>query len=208
MSVPQYPPPYGGGMATGTLASGQAGQPVGTGFNPTRGDQSSATLAGSVPAQQALWARLNGIDLSQPINEFGRVVLGQFRDVVQPWMGAMMLSGNRTTQAPDLMAQIAQRMQGTGFADFLEGGVNEFLNNPTLTNAVRQGGARGAAQLESILGLRNQYRDPIFEQIANQQFSAGQAGYGLANAEGRLGGNSNLYDFLATSPQWSWMVGR
>ncbi len=205
MWTPPYPPPYGTGQATGALATGQGG---GT-FSPVRGDQSNAALAGSAGAQQALWARLNGIDLAQPLGEFARHVLGQYKEVVQPWMGAMLLSGRRTTEAPDLMAQIAQQMQGPGFADFLEGGVDQFLQNPMLTNAIRYGGERGQAQLGSILGLRNQFRDPLFDQISRQQFSAGRGAYDLAEAEGRnpMSG-SNLYDFMAQDPRFSWMVGR
>ncbi len=181
------PPPIDPRLAQGGLPGGQ--------------------IARSPEAQRALWAQQMGLDLSQPLNEFGRFVMSQYQDVVRPWLGAMLLAGNAQSAVPELMGQIAQQAQGRGYDEFLRGSTAAFLSNPTVTNALaRSRDPREAAgQLRSIIALGREPLDPVFGQIAEEQVNNAYGQYLLGNAQtGR--GNTALYDFLAGSPEWNWML--
>ncbi len=170
-------------------------------------------IADSAAAQRALWAQANGITPGAPLNDFGRMIMNQFQQQVRPWLGAMLAAGNPLTSVGDLIGQFAQQAQGGAqdFNNFLSGSTNAFLSNPTLVNTIARAGtdAQGAAQLASIIGLGQAPFDPVFGQIARDQFQEGFGQYQLGNinagAPNATGGG--MVDFLRSDPRFSWMLG-
>ncbi len=67
------------------------------------GGLAGQNIATSPEAQRALWAQQMGLDTSQPLNDFGRFIIERYQDVVRPWLGAMIASGNATSAVPELI---------------------------------------------------------------------------------------------------------
>ncbi len=103
--------------------------------------------------------------------------------------------------------QFANVAQGNGLDEFLRGSTAAFLSNPRLQQ--RLAGTQGreqAGMLRSIIGLGQAPFDPVFRDIAEEQVSNAFGQVQLRNAASGQGNRNSLYDFLAGSPEWSWML--
>ncbi len=184
--APPSPQPIPARMGTGGLAGQQFAQ------NPE--------------AQRALWARQMGLDTGQPLNDFGRFIMSRYQDVVRPWLGAMLLAGNPQSALPELINQFAGVAQGNGLDEFLRGSTGAFLSNPRFQQGLAgKTGREQAGMLRSLVGLGQAPFDPVFGDIAEEQVANAFGQSQLANLE-RGRGTGEFYNFLASSPQWSWML--
>ncbi len=172
-----------------------------------QGGLAGTQISQSPEAQRALWAQQMGLDLSQPLNDFGQFILSRYQDVVRPWLGAMLLAGNPESAVPGLIGQLAGVAQGNGLDEFLRGSTGAFLGNEGLRSRLANNPNKreAAGMLRSIIGLGQTPYDPVFGDIATEQFNNALGQFQLGNAAtGRTGGA--LYDFLAGSPEWNWML--
>ncbi len=171
------------------------------------GGLAGQNIATSPEAQRALWAQQMGLDLSQPLNDFGRFIMSRYQEVVRPWLGAMILAGNPTSAVPELIGQFANVAQGNGLDEFLRGSTSAFLSNPRFQQGLAgQQGREQAGMLRSLVGLGQAPFDPVFGQIAEEAVSNAFGQAQLANAATGQGNRNALYDFLAGSPEWNWML--
>ncbi len=171
------------------------------------GGLAGQNVAVSPEAQRALWAQQMGLDLNQPLNDFGRFIMSRYQDVVRPWLGAMIAAGNPTSAVPELIGQLAGVAQGQGFDEFLRGSTAAFLANPRLQQGLAgREGREAAGMLRSIIGLGQEPFDPVFRDIAEEQVSNAFGQVQLNNAAAGQGNRNSLFDFLQASPEWNWML--
>ncbi len=164
-------------------------------------------ISQSPEAQRALWAQQMGLDLNQPLNDFGRFIMSRYQDVVRPWLGAMIASGNAQSAVPELIGQFANVAQGNGLDEFLRGSTAAFLSNPRLQQRLAGTPGRDAAgMLRDIVGLGQAPFDPVFGQMAEEAVSNAFGQVQLNNAGMGQGNRNSLLDFLQASPEWNWML--
>ncbi len=201
---------------SGFFPDGPGGAPGNPGYQvpprpiPNRlapGGLAGQNVAVSPEAQRALWAQQMGLDLSQPLNDFGRFIMSRYQDVVRPWLGAMIASGNATSAVPELIGQFANVAQGNGLDEFLRGSTAAFLANPRLQQGLAgREGREAAGMLRSIVGLGQEPFDPVFGQMAEEAVSNAFGQSQLNNAGMWQPNRNSLLDFLQSSPEWNWML--
>ncbi len=192
------------------MNQGGAYQPPAIPARLAPGGMGGGAIAQSPEAQRALWAQANGIDPTQPLNDYGRYVMSQFQNVGRSWLGAMLLAGNPVSAVPQLINQLATAAQGPNYDEFLRGSTGAFLGNQGLTGRLAQlysqNPREAQGMLGSIIGLGQAPMDRVFGQIANEQFGNLLGQYQLQGATTGQG-NGPLLDFIRNS-DYAWLLGR
>ncbi len=160
-------------------------------------------------AQQALLLQHLGIDPNNrsPLTQF---MESMYTEHLRPWLGAMVMTGRGIEETPQMIAEYANAARGGNFSDFMRGGRDAFLNNPTLTGALGSMKDQRQAQrrLEDILGFADVGYDPLFASARESQREAAGGQHALALASGAVPHSTRLLDFILGNPEYSWMVGR